>query len=71
MRKPEPEPTAAPEPPADRMDVNRDAEAEAVPTRQGSHVQERSATTHPVERVYAVLHRGGNTDDYVEAIRGR
>lgn len=54
-----------------RFGMHHNVEVEITPTKQGLLIQKRTATTHPVDRVYAVLGRGGNTDDYIEAIRGR
>ena len=71
MRKLDPRPTSVPQPLTDRVDVNHDVEAEATPTKLGLHVQRRSATRHPVDRVHAVLDQGGSTCDYIESIRGR
>ena len=54
-----------------RFGMHHNVEVEITPTKQGLLIQKRTATVHPVDRVYAVLDRGGNTDDYIEAIRGR
>lgn len=62
----------------DRFGMNRNVEVEIVPADKGLLIRKRSAAEHPVDRVYAILGRGkddddfmGSTDDYVEAIRGR
>ncbi len=60
-----------PKPLRDRFGMNPDVEVEITPTEQGLLIQKRTAARHPVDRVYAVLDRSGNTDDYVEKIRGR
>ncbi|MXY26221.1 MAG: AbrB/MazE/SpoVT family DNA-binding domain-containing protein [Acidobacteria bacterium] len=60
-----------PKPLRDRFGMNHDVEVEITPTEQGLLIQKRTASRHPVERVYGVLRRRGNTDNYIEAIRGR
>ena len=51
--------------------MNPNVEVQITPTEQGLLIQKRTAARHPVDRVYAVLAPGGNTDDYIEKIRGR
>jgi AbrB family looped-hinge helix DNA binding protein len=60
-----------PKPLRDRFGMSPDVEVEITPTERGLLIQKRTAARHPVERVYAVLGRRGNTDDYIEKIRGR
>jgi AbrB family looped-hinge helix DNA binding protein len=60
-----------PKPLRDRFGMNHNVEVEITPTEQGLLIRKRTTVEHPVERVYAVLGRGGNTDDYIEEIRGR
>ena len=55
----------------DRFGMNHNVEVELMPTRNGLLLRKRSAARHPVERVYAILDRGGSTDDHLEEIRGR
>lgn len=55
----------------DRFGMNRNVEVEIVPTEGGLLIRKRSATGHPVDRVYAILGEGGDTDRYIEEIRGR
>ena len=55
----------------DRFGMNHNVEVEITPTRNGLLIHKRTAAKHPVERVYAILGRGGSTDDYLEEIRGR
>ena len=55
----------------DRFGMNHNVEVEITPTGKGLLIHKRTAARHPVERVYAVLARGDNTDDYLEEIRGR
>lgn len=61
----------------DRFGMNRNVEVEIVPADNGLLIRKRSAAQHPVDRVYAILGRGGDddpmsrTNDYLEAIRGR
>ena len=60
-----------PKPLRDRFGMHHNVEVEITPTKQGLLIQKRTATAHPVDRVYAVLDQGGSTDDYIETIRGR
>jgi AbrB family looped-hinge helix DNA binding protein len=60
-----------PKPLRDRFGMQPNVEVEITPTEQGLLIQKRTAAGHPVDRVYAVLGRGGSTDDYIEKIRGR
>ena len=55
----------------DRFGMNHNVEVEITPTSKGLLIHKRAAAEHPVERVYAVLGRGGDTDEYLEEIRGR
>ena len=55
----------------DRFGMNHNVEVEITPTRNGLLIHKRTAAEHPVDRVYAVIGRGGDTDAYLEEIRGR
>ena len=55
----------------DRFGMNHNVEVEITPTSKGLLIHKRTAAEHPVERVYAILGRGGDTDEYLEEIRGR
>ena len=55
----------------DRFGMNHNVEVELTPTRNGLLIHKRSAADHPVEGIYAILGRGGSTDDRLEEIRGR
>ncbi len=55
----------------DRFGMNHNVEVELVPTDGGLLIRKRTVAGHPVERVYGILGTGGNTDDYLEEIRGR
>ncbi len=55
----------------DRFGMHRDVEVVITATEQGLLIQKRAAAQHPVERVYGILGSGGNTDEYIEEIRGR
>ena len=55
----------------DRFGMNHNVEVEITPTRSGLLIHKRTAAEHPVDRVYAVIGRGGDTDAYLEDIRGR
>ena len=60
-----------PKPLRDRFGMNHNVEVDITPTRNGLLIHKRTATQHPVQRVYAILGRGGSTDEYLEEIRGR
>ncbi len=55
----------------DRFGMHRDVEVVITATEQGLLIQKRATAQHPVERVYGMLGSGGNTDEYLEEIRGR
>ncbi len=55
----------------ERFGMSHNVEVEITPTREGLLIQKQTTAEHPVERVYAILGSNGNTDDYVEKIRGR
>ena len=55
----------------DRFGMNHNVEVEMTPTPEGLLIHKRTATRHPVERVYGLLDGGGSTDEYLEEIRGR
>lgn len=55
----------------DRFGMGCNVEVEITPTNDGLLIRKQTASQHPVERVYAILGRDGNTDDYIEDIRGR
>ncbi len=54
----------------DRFWMHHDVEVESTPTEHGLLIQKRTTAKHPVERVSAMIH-GRNTDNYIEAVRGR
>lgn len=54
----------------DRFGMNHNVEVELVPTEEGLLIRKKTAG-HPVDRVYGILGTAGNTDDYLEEIRGR
>lgn len=55
----------------DRFGMSNNVEVEITPTDDGLLIRKRTAAKHPVERVYAILDSDGNTDNYIEDIRGR
>ena len=55
----------------ERFGMRHNVEVEIIPTEKGLLIQRRTTAQHPVERVYGILGRGGNTDNYIEEIRGR
>jgi len=54
----------------DRFGMTANVEVDITPTEQGLLIRKRPAGKHPVERVYGILN-GGNTDDYLDEVRGR
>ena len=54
----------------DRFGMNANVEVEIVPTEQGLLIRKQAAGKHPVDRVYGLLN-GGNTDVYLDEVRGR
>ncbi|MDE0369266.1 MAG: AbrB/MazE/SpoVT family DNA-binding domain-containing protein [bacterium] len=54
-----------------RFGLNHNVEVELTPTEGGLLIHKRAAARHPVERVYAILDSGKDTDDYMDEIRGR
>ena len=55
----------------ERFGMHHNVEVEITPTDRGLLIQKRTTAQHPVDRIYGILGRGGNTDDYIEEIRGR
>lgn len=55
----------------ERFGLSHDVEVELTPTERGILIHKRTAARHPIERVYAILDRGKDTDGYLEEIRGR
>ena len=62
----------------DRFDMRPNTEVEITPTASGLLIQRRTANSHPVERVRGILKGvrhpagfSGNTDDYLDEVRGR
>ncbi|MDE2945419.1 MAG: AbrB/MazE/SpoVT family DNA-binding domain-containing protein [Gemmatimonadota bacterium] len=55
----------------DRYGLNGNVEVELVPTEEGLLLRKKTVARHPVDRVYGILGTGGNTDDYIDEIRGR
>ena len=51
--------------------MNHSVEVEMTPTPKGILIHKRTAAEHPVDRAYALLGKGGDTDEYLEEIRGR
>ena len=55
----------------DQFGMNHNVEVEITPTGEGLLIHKRTASEHPVDRVFGILGHGGHTDDYIEEIRGR
>ena len=59
-----------PKPLRDWFEMRHGVEVEITPTH-GLLIRRRATAEHPVERVYSVLGRGRNTDEFIKEIRGR
>ena len=55
----------------ERFGMNHNVEVEITPNVEGLLIQKRTTAKHPVDRVYGILRGRGNTDEYLEEIRGR
>ena len=55
----------------DRFGMKPKIEVEITPTKNGLLIRKRTATKHPVDRIYGIVAAGGSTDDYIEGIRGK
>ena len=55
---------------SDCLGMNHDVEIEITPSEHSLPIQKPTAAKHPVERVSQMTH-GRNTDNYIEAVRGR
>ena len=60
-----------PKPLRDRFGMNPNVEVEITPTENGLLIQKRTAARHPVDRIYGIVSGCGNTNDYIQEIRGR
>ena len=60
-----------PKPLRERFGMQPNVEVEITPTEEGLLIRKRPVAEHPVDRVYGLLDGRGNTDDYIEEIRGR
>lgn len=54
----------------ERFGMTHNVEVEITPTDRGLLIEKRTTKEHPVERIYGILGQGGNSDDYIEEIRG-
>lgn len=55
----------------DQYGMNCGADVEVIPFKNGVLIRKRAEERHPVERVYGVLCKQENVDEYIEEIRGR
>ena len=55
----------------EKFGLNPNIEVDMTPTIDGILVRKRTQSEHPVDRVYGILNRPADTDDYIEEIRGR
>jgi AbrB family looped-hinge helix DNA binding protein len=46
-------------------------EIDFIPDKDGVLIKKRSLNTSPIQRVFGILKKEQNTDDYIEEIRGR
>jgi len=54
-----------------RLGLNENVEIDLLPVKEGLLIQKRSRGKHPVDSVLGVLKRPGNTNRYIEEVRGR
>ena len=54
----------------DRYGMHHNVEVQLEPAPEGILIRKRSAASHPVDRVYGILDRGGSTDIHLERMRG-
>ena len=55
----------------DRYGLKPNTELDLVPVEQGLLIVKRSARKSTFEEVYGILNKKGNSDEYLEEIRGR
>ena len=55
----------------DSFGLGPDVEIEITPTDDGLLIRKRTATVHPVDKIYGVIADRGSVDEYIEALRGR
>ena len=53
----------------DRFGLNHNVKVDITPTDRGILIHRRTAGQHPVDRIYGILGKEGNTDDYIKKIR--
>ena len=54
-----------------RLGLNENVEIDLLPVKEGLLIQKRSRGKHPVDSVLGALKRPGNTNRYIEEVRGR
>ena len=54
-----------------RFGLHENVEVDLLPVKEGLLIQKRSRGKHPVDSVFGVLKRPGDTDRYIEEVRGR
>ena len=60
-----------PKPLRERFGMHHNVEVEITPTPDGLLIQKKTASLHPVDRIYGILGENRSTDEYIEEIRGR
>ena len=55
----------------DQFGMHCGVDIELTPLRNGILIQKRTMDQHPVDRVYGLLCKQENVDEYIEEIRGR
>ena len=55
----------------EKFGLNANIEVEMTPTKAGILIRKWTQGEHPIDRVYGILNRPADTDDYIEEIRGR
>ena len=55
----------------DKYGLLPNIEVDFIPDKDGVLLKKKSHKTSPVQKVFGILNKKQNTDDYIEDIRGR
>ena len=55
----------------DHYGLHKDVEINLVASNSGILIKKQSRTMHPVDKVFGILNKKSDTDQYIEEIRGR
>lgn len=55
----------------DRYGLHKDVEISLVAANNGIVIRKQSRAMHPVDRVFGILSKTIDTDQYIEELRGR